>query len=256
MPPIFTGIGNYSASFHGAKVFAAHYAWMLVVLGVLVGRAAAAGTWPGTSIATATATASVVLFTSSIIMQVLVAQLRHDAAGAYFDPLTGLRNRRGLLSAVGELNIDRLQLARADHTAIVWTVVVDLDGFKGINDRFGHDYGDHVLRRTAARLERATPRPMIAARVGGEEFTVIGIGSERDAHECADRILSSIHDAADEVPVTASLGVATRPASDVPTDIEKAITGLSARADSAMYEAKRLGGNRVMHAHFIDADDN
>ncbi|KQU53355.1 hypothetical protein ASG84_24535 [Rhodococcus sp. Leaf278] len=238
---IFTGLGNYVSSFHGPRVFLAHYAFTLLVLCAVAVHVLIEGTWPVATVLTVTGCVFVGLFTSSVIMQALVSHLRHDASGAYFDQLTGLRNRRGLSSAVSELY-------RTGPAAgsVAWSVVIDLDEFKSINDRFGHGHGDDVLRRTAARIHQACPGSAFAARIGGEEFTVVGRGAEVDARECADRILRSIFRDSDDTPVTASLGVATMAVPRLTEDVASAMTALTGRADAAMYDAKRQGGNRVV----------
>ncbi|MGU3431927.1 GGDEF domain-containing protein [Actinomycetes bacterium M1A6_2h] len=246
---IFTGIGNYTASFHGARVLVGHYALVSVVLTVVVGRTVAEGSWALSTVATSTGAAVVVLFTSSVIVQALVSYLRQDAAGAYFDPLTGLRNRRGLLD-----EMRGLFRGESHDGTVVWSVVVDLDGFKSINDRYGHDRGDDVLRRTASRIEGACPPRAFPARVGGEEFTVIGRGPASAGRECAEKILDAIFDDGDDTPVSASLGVSVADVHHLSTDVERAVSELSSRADAAMYEAKRLGGHRVVDAAPVGVD--
>ncbi|MDV8022728.1 GGDEF domain-containing protein [Rhodococcus sp. IEGM 1330] len=239
---IFTGIGNYAATFHGGRIFATQQAFAFAVLVVLVVLGIAGRTWPVPTLLTAGGTAFIILFTSSIVSQALVSHLRQDAAGAYFDPLTGLRNRRGLIAAVKNLCLDR----RSD--APLWAIAIDLDGFKTVNDRFGHDYGDQVLQRTASRIEQACQPPSVAARVGGEEFTVVGFGTRDEARTCADRIVASVYDIDDDTPITASLGVANSLWDRLPTDIDVAVSFLTASADAAMYRAKDQGGHRVVHA--------
>jgi diguanylate cyclase (GGDEF)-like protein len=91
--------------------------------------------------------------------------LRHSAAT---DPLTGIANRRALLERI-DYEISRH--ARAHHSFAL--VMIDLDGFKALNDRFGHAAGDDLLRETAAALNRTVRAQDTAARIGGDEFCVL-----------------------------------------------------------------------------------
>src|SRR5439155_837879 len=88
------------------------------------------------------------------------------AAGREHDPLTGLGNRRLLTQALEDV------LAAAEHTAVA-LLFVDLDGFKGINDRHGHDVGDVVLVEVGSRIVGAVRPEDLATRLGGDEFVVL-----------------------------------------------------------------------------------
>jgi len=164
----------------------------------------------------------------------------HDAN---HDDLTGLPNRRLLASrAASALAATALRNARCALLAI------DLDGFKDVNDRYGHDVGDRVLREIAARLARAMRPQDTVARRGGDEFAVLvpDAGHRVDTERIVHRLLAAIAQPV-EVPgttlsVSASMGIALAP--DHGNDLER----LLQLADLAMYEAKLRGKNRYAFA--------
>lgn len=162
------------------------------------------------------------------------------------DPLTGLANRRGLNSRLGE---ERARAERYNDTFSL--LMLDLDRFKRVNDTFGHDRGDLVLREVARILEEACREPDLAGRWGGEEFMMILPQIDLDeARGVADRIRERVAGTkfAEVVDLTVSIGVATLEGGD---DVD----GLFARADRALYAAKERGRNRVesSSAHHEDA---
>ena len=164
----------------------------------------------------------------------------HDAN---HDELTGLPNRRLLATrASSALAATALRNARCALCAI------DLDGFKDINDRLGHDVGDRVLREIAARLARAMRPQDTVARRGGDEFAVLvpdaghHVDTERIAHRLLAAIAQPIEVAGETVSVSASVGIAVAP--DHGNDMER----LLQLADLAMYEAKLRGKNRYAFA--------
>jgi diguanylate cyclase (GGDEF)-like protein len=160
------------------------------------------------------------------------------ARQARTDPLTGLLNRRAFLEEMAR-RIDRLD--REDQPGTL--LFADLDCFKPVNDRLGHEVGDQVLVRTAGIL-RNTVRPSdLVARLGGDEFALWLDGAdhmtaaERAEHLCAEvpRELREI--TADGGPSpTMSIGIATRAAGS-----KEPVDSLMRRADQAMYEVKRSG---------------
>jgi diguanylate cyclase (GGDEF)-like protein/PAS domain S-box-containing protein len=160
------------------------------------------------------------------------------------DALTGLATRRRLLELAGQ------ELARARRTGLPLGVVMcDVDRFKSINDRFGHDTGDRVLRGIGEVLQAQLREVDLAARWGGEEFCVLLPETDaRAAVEVAQRLRVAVEraslTAADGSPlaVTASFGVT------VSTPEVDDIHRLVAAADQAMYQAKRAGRNRVREA--------
>ncbi len=156
---------------------------------------------------------------------------------AMTDPLTGLNNRRSMDQM---LLRDIARLRRGGGKFSV--VVVDVDFFKGINDRFGHQTGDRVLKRVAKLLSEGLRTSDWCGRWGGEEFLIGVEGSLEEAKILAERLRSTIHQdrAVDTPPITVSMGVATYRAED-----EDSIEAMVARADKALYQAKSSGRNRV-----------
>jgi diguanylate cyclase (GGDEF)-like protein len=156
------------------------------------------------------------------------------------DPLTGLANRRSFDDALHR------SLAKADRRGTGVVVgLVDLDGFKPINDRFGHDRGDEVLREVARRLVGAVRAGDMAARFGGDEFAlIVEEMAAEDVGPWADRLLADLAQpmriGEQSLEVRASIGW-TR----YPDDASSAAT-LVRHADSALYRVKRSGGGRQL----------
>jgi diguanylate cyclase (GGDEF)-like protein len=155
------------------------------------------------------------------------------------DPLTGLLNRRAFLESA-----QKLCIRQAERRQPVTILMLDLDHFKSINDRFGHAVGDEVLREFA-QVARSNMRGSdLVGRLGGEEFAVIVAEPMQFAARIAERLRASfeiagITIASQTIGATVSIGAA---ASHEPvTDI----AALIARADAALYRAKNSGRNRV-----------
>ncbi|MBB3211758.1 diguanylate cyclase (GGDEF)-like protein [Herbaspirillum sp. Sphag1AN] len=155
---------------------------------------------------------------------------------ALLDPLTGLNNKRYM----SRLFDHALLLATRPHH-LVAVFFIDLDNFKQINDTAGHAAGDEVLKVVASRLRSSTRSTDICARIGGDEFIVIGTQLDNEAQACevANKLLSQLRD---EIPfnghshaVGASIGVSLFPRDG--TDL----AALIARADEAMYGIKNNG---------------
>lgn len=161
------------------------------------------------------------------------AQLAYDAT---HDSLTGLRNRAALIEHT-EQAITRLQRRKS----ILAILFIDLDGFKRVNDRFGHDTGDGVLRAVAQRLLAVTRPSDILARVGGDEFVVLceSLSTEDEANTIARRLDAAVRGAVpntlDGIQLSAAVGIAF---AEGPADSP---TGMIRRADRAMYLAKHGG---------------
>jgi diguanylate cyclase (GGDEF)-like protein len=167
----------------------------------------------------------------------LQEQLREQADR---DWLTGLHNRRYLARELERLTEERL-------LGPVSLAVLDLDHFKSINDRFGHDIGDQVLVRVARLLCDVLRDTDIVVRSGGEEFLFLMPNTDtRAAAACCERLQQTIHNAAWEeivtgLAVTTSVGVAS---ASEPDDLEALIR----LADERLYEAKHTGRDRVVSA--------
>jgi diguanylate cyclase (GGDEF)-like protein len=160
------------------------------------------------------------------------------SSAAHTDGLTGLGNRRLFdTSLVRETERSRFT---GDPVSLL---MIDLDQFKQLNDRHGHQTGDEVLRQAAAVLRDNCGNQNLAARYGGEEFAVIlsGCGID-DAALIAENIRAALVAADTAVPVTASIGVAT--SLDHGTDAPAILRA----ADAALYAAKADGRNRVVRA--------
>lgn len=153
------------------------------------------------------------------------------------DPLTSLRNRRAFDEHLNEAFEHARRYERPLSLA-----VVDVDHFKSINDTFGHDEGDAVLRAVAKIINSGTRQSDFAARVGGEEFAILLPETPLfEALQFGEKMRSSI--AADSInghQVRVSIGVASFPHSQVPTQAD-----LFRAADQALYRAKMNGRNRV-----------
>lgn len=152
------------------------------------------------------------------------------------DSLTGVRNRHWMM--------DRLPRQTSLGSAYV---IIDIDHFKQVNDRYGHVAGDHVLTAVAQAMARSLEATAIFARMGGEEFGLfLPETSEEAAFEAVERLRATVESLVIQhegttIPVTLSAGVAVARA-------EMSMTLLVARADAALYAAKRGGRNRVMLA--------
>jgi diguanylate cyclase (GGDEF)-like protein len=158
------------------------------------------------------------------------------------DDLTGLFNRAYFLNQVGPL---------AEQSALrglgVAILMLDVDHFKQVNDRFGHDAGDQVLREVASVLREATRPEDLVARYGGEEFVLaLPVVAPDQATERAERIREALAErriraGGAALHVTASLGLAFAPADRVSSG-----AALITAADRCLYQAKNLGRNRIV----------
>jgi len=158
-------------------------------------------------------------------------QARHDA-------LTGLVNRAELMDKVS-----RLQSARRRHDPPIWGLFLDLDGFKFINDSWGHETGDQLLIEVATRLQLITRSLGTVGRVGGDEFVICGPMTRDQAIELATRVQATLRNPIEieglDLIVTTSIGMASATRGE---DAE----GLLRDADAAMYRAKGAGRDRYM----------
>ncbi len=161
---------------------------------------------------------------------------------ATHDPLTGLLNRRGMFDLLSQA-IARVKRTRTSLALLF----IDLDGFKQINDRYGHDAGDAVLREVAARLQASIRQTDTAVRLGGDEFTVILENIKHgipDANMLAQKILETLQYPIQLDSVTATISASIGISMHQPDD-EKSADQLVSAADSAMYTAKHAGKAQV-----------
>ena len=169
-------------------------------------------------------------------------RLEESVEMAVIDPLTGLYNRRYMETHLAGL-IDDAKANGRDLSIMI----ADIDHFKDVNDRHGHDAGDSVLQDFATRMRRHTRGIDLACRLGGEEFVVIMPDTDLDVarhvgerlRECIAEAPFSI-DSQTSLPVTTSVGLATL------AGVDDNSSALFKRADNALYAAKRSGRNRVV----------
>lgn len=163
---------------------------------------------------------------------------------ANFDTLTGLPNRRLFFDRLGQ---SMLNARRQQH--MVGLLYLDLDRFKAVNDSFGHSLGDLLLKETATRLTHSLRLSDSAARMGGDEFTVIltKIVEPADAAIVAGRIVNSLSQPflleGREVSIGVSIGIGIYPVDGEDADV------LLKKADTAMYRAKETGSNLFRYFH-------
>lgn len=164
---------------------------------------------------------------------------------ATIDELTGVLNRRGLEQSLGDLE---------EAACGMTLVLLDVDHFKRVNDRHGHDGGDDVLKRVAAVVAANLRGSDVFGRWGGEEFLIACQGTRvRDAARLAEKLRERLQDSeiglasGARITVTASFGVALAPPGGSAADALK-------RADAALYRAKEGGRNRVETDRTLQGD--
>jgi len=174
----------------------------------------------------------------SIVWALQAAELHHRDE-AILDPLTGLLNRHALVPRFLEIS----HQARLTNQPVC-LVLCDVDGFKQINDEYGHDRGDAVLRDIAYELRKRLRSFELVYRLGGEEFLTVLPGIDLQAGlEVAERLREAVEQARPtDIPITLSLGVSAARGAEVDYDT------LFKAADEALYEAKHAGRNRVVAA--------
>jgi len=174
--------------------------------------------------------------------QSLRSQIEKRVELAVVDPLTGLNNRRFMESHMASQVREALERGKP-----MSLLIIDVDYFKNVNDTYGHDAGDMVLKEFGARLKHNTRGIDLACRYGGEEFVVVMPDTDMDrARQVAERLRACVENepfktshAGSYINLTASVGVAClEETEDTPASILK-------RADQALYAAKRAGRNRV-----------
>ncbi len=159
---------------------------------------------------------------------------------AHFDTLTGLCNRHAFMHRLEE----SIEKAKRSNEKVA-VLFMDLDGFKTINDTYGHNIGDEVLITTASRLQKVVRKYDMLARIGGDEFTLI-IDNANDTQVLSALAQKMIQAVAQDIPlkdtianVTTSIGISIYP--DDSLDLECVLK----HADNAIYRAKELGKNNV-----------
>ena len=160
---------------------------------------------------------------------------------ALFDSLTGLRNRHHLEEALHT----QMNLAVRNNSPLS-CLMIDIDHFKAVNDNYGHEAGDLVIKNVAAIIQRAVRDLGLAFRYGGEEFLVLLSGSdEASAEACATEIYNNVRNMTlrcgltDIGQVNVSIGIASYPQHAQSDSLLRA-------ADAALYRAKELGRSRII----------
>jgi diguanylate cyclase len=156
---------------------------------------------------------------------------------AFTDPLTGLANRRSLTTSISAA------LEVAGPTNILAVYMMDLDGFKQVNDKFGHDVGDELLVAVATRLKSNLRNSDVVARLGGDEFLVMsnGLNTDQQAQELGEKLLTAFAEpfvlSSHSCQVGMTVGYALAPHDG------QSSAQLLKRADAAMYQGKSTGKN-------------
>ncbi|MFI1988645.1 putative bifunctional diguanylate cyclase/phosphodiesterase [Actinoplanes sp. NPDC020271] len=182
------------------------------------------------------------LFRAISAVQAQVAAQLHSEHQATHDPLTSLPNRQSISTA-----IERLVTSVDSHgPERVWVYMLDLDGFKWVNDSWGHDTGDQLVIEVGRRLRAQVPETVPVARVGGDEFLLAFVGDKAGALRLVDDIRGCfarplpVRDT--EVVISASIGIAH--AGGDPARSAVTAEALMRDADTAMYRAKSEGPGR------------
>ncbi len=232
--PLFALPGAFIVFFYGPRANAAHMAFATVTI-------ISAATWLAVSdhpdaVPLAISKALIALTVTVGIfpfVQFGFWLVRNNSVESLTDPLTDLANRRGLSNY-----LSRKSPKLTSSLEPLCAFVIDLDGFKQINDVYGHKVGDAVITATAERIRVAVGPSAFVARTGGEEFVVVDLLTLQAAAAIAEKIRAAIEDL-NPPKATASVGVAVGDIDDIAE-----FDAIHACADEAMYAAKRAGGNR------------
>jgi diguanylate cyclase (GGDEF)-like protein len=221
------------------RVVVAASSLALPALVILVGASGTPQTRPVSAALALLLTAVAVTRLVSILREHLAARRAHEQR-ALHDSLTGLANRPHAFSFLTS------ELTKEDPEPLA-VLFLDLDRFKYVNDTLGHASGDALLLEVAERLKRAAPAPALVSRLGGDEFVVVLPGALKEAAlDVAERIRLSLKDPFEvpggEAHVGTTVGVALHRAGDGGDDASSLVHA----ADTALYQAKAAGRDRVM----------
>ena len=182
-------------------------------------------------------TLTLTIILANIVLSIIGDLHRRLIDQTIVDPLTGVFNRRHMERCLG----DAIERQRRD-SAVASLLLIDVDHFKRINDRFGHAKGDSVLQGIVSLIGKRARKLDLLFRIGGEEFMLLLPGTqETDAAAVAEQLRASIADSGllDGRQVTVSIGVGELQPGESPDSWMK-------HADDAMYAAKKAGRNRVV----------
>ena len=225
-------------------------AWGISRVGAAVFGLASAAVWLGVDLATRAAELTAALELVNLVvltvafqlfgqlLATLREQLDHERRLARTDPLTDVHNRRAFWSATAR------EVARGRRQGTPFSLAyIDVDGFKGVNDRFGHHAGDELLRRIALALQEDLRELDMVARLGGDEFVILLPGADdAGAGRVISRLQKRLNKAAwrQSFAIDFSIGVLT--VLDAPPNVEDIV----ARADALMYQVKKSGRGLVL----------
>jgi diguanylate cyclase (GGDEF)-like protein len=233
--PLFAMTGAFIVFFFGPRVNAVHVVFATVTIVATAVWLAVSGQPDAVPVAISKAIIALTVTVSIFpFVQFGFWLVRNNSVESLTDPLTDLANRRGLTNY-----LSRKSGKLTSSPDPLCAFVIDLDGFKQINDVHGHKAGDAVITRTADRIRVAVGPSAFVARTGGEEFVVVDLMRLQAAAVVAERIRVAV-EALDAPKATASIGVAVGDIDDV-----EEFDAIHACADEAMYAAKRSGGNRI-----------
>lgn len=236
----FALISVYLMFFDGPKALTLHTGLILVATVAFIALASLDEALSG-ALAGRILGAVIPVIATPLGIQFGIRMLRTDANKSSIDALTGLLNRRGLYLHFGDL----LESNATSTEGTVTVIVVDLDRFKDVNDTHGHAVGDEVLVRSARLIAATSGSQALIARIGGEEFVIIDTTTPSRGAETAEAVRRAI--AAGGPPeITASVGITSANRTDFIASNERpqlVLDTVIARADHAMFRAKRNGGN-------------
>ena len=241
----FAVLGGYIAFFHTALYMMMNFAIAMTTAVILVERLIRSYD------PVVAGCAFLLVLVLNLAFPFAVQWLIHALAGelrlSSRDPLTGLLTRRAFYrSTYG------LLLRRREGPSYLGTAMIDLDSFKRLNDTHGHSTGDRALVAVAGALRLVCPPTTMIARFGGEEFVVADIYRTDDLNDVAEQLRKAV--ATTRYPITASIGIVSVPLGPSFDPAERElIDDLVNVADTAMYAAKRAGGNQSRSTHIAHA---
>jgi diguanylate cyclase (GGDEF)-like protein len=225
--------------------------WGMSKAATLVAAAVCSGMWLTIDVKTSTeATPMALVIINAIVLATVLqlfgqllatlkSQLDHERKLARTDPLTQVHNRRAFWNAATR------ELARSRRQGTSFSLAyIDVDGFKAVNDRFGHHAGDQLLRGIAQELQQELRELDMVARLGGDEFVLLLPDTgEIGAGKVIDRVKKSLQAAVwrRSFDIDFSIGVLT--VIDPPSSVEELVSG----ADELMYQVKRTGRGLILH---------
>ncbi|WP_319454106.1 MULTISPECIES: GGDEF domain-containing protein [unclassified Mycobacterium] len=230
-------LGIFACFILGVRILILHCVFGAAVIGAIVGLAMLSDPAEGFRLFVFYMPALAWVVMAPVGAVILIERGRlaigRTARSAHYDPLTGLRNRRGMYFAVERT------LARRTDSATVVMAVCDVDRFKQLNDQLGHAAGDAALIAMAQQLKSIAKHDEITARIGGDELVLVAFPDESGAvDDLLQRFVLLTRVDVEGAAPTASVGIASNTTDDPHFSVDDVLR----HADAAMYEAKRAGG--------------